>query len=131
MRPRWESGSGPRKCYLNDVNITLVDPLLDYMAHCVSENLGLLYLAAALREAGHQVRIESTGLGEQPGLNLATIDRADWIGVTATSAIFPNAVRILHQIRAYRPEVPVVIGGAHASVSTADALQPGFDFAMV
>ncbi len=113
------------------MNITLVDPLLDYKAHCVSENLGLLYLAAALREAGHQVRIESTGLRDQPSLNQAAIQQADWVGVTATSAIFPNAVRILRQVRACRPEIPVVIGGAHASVSTADALKPGFDFAFV
>ncbi len=29
------------------MRITLIDPLLDYAAHCVSENLGLLYLGAS------------------------------------------------------------------------------------
>ena len=39
------------------MQIVLIDPLLDYRAHCVSETLGLMYIAAVLREAGHGVRI--------------------------------------------------------------------------
>ena len=33
------------------MQIVLIDPLLDYRAHCVSETLGLMYIAAVLREA--------------------------------------------------------------------------------
>jgi anaerobic magnesium-protoporphyrin IX monomethyl ester cyclase len=113
------------------VRITLIDPLLDYKAHCVSENLGLLMLAASLREAGHEIRLESTGLKDRPGLDPTTIRGCDWVGLTATSSIFPNAVRILHQIRNLQPGLPVIIGGAHASVATADALAAGFDFAFI
>ncbi len=113
------------------MRITLVDPLLDYAAHCVSENLGLMYLGAVLREAGHKVQIASTGLGDEPGLDPALVKHCDWIGVTATSALFPNAQRLLAQIRQLAPEVPVVIGGPHASVATQDALKAGFDFAFL
>ena len=45
------------------MQIVLIDPLLDYRAHCVSETLGLMYIAAVLREAGHGVRIVATGPG--------------------------------------------------------------------
>ena len=104
------------------MRITLVDPLLDYAAHCVSENLGLMYLGAVLREAGHEVQIASTGLRDSPGLDPDAVKDCDWIGVTATSALFPNARRVLAQIRQLAPRTPVVIGGAHASVATEDAL---------
>jgi radical SAM superfamily enzyme YgiQ (UPF0313 family) len=113
------------------MRITLVDPLLDYAAHCVSENLGLMYLGAVLREAGHEVQIASTGLGKTPHLHPAAITGCDWIGVTATSALFPNARRVLAQIREHSPGTPVIIGGAHASVATEDALGAGFDFAFI
>jgi radical SAM superfamily enzyme YgiQ (UPF0313 family) len=113
------------------MRITLVDPLLDYAAHCVSENLGLMYLGAVLREAGHEVQIASTGLGKTPHLHPSAITGCDWIGVTATSALFPNARRVLAQIREHSPGTPVIIGGAHASVATEDALGAGFDFAFI
>lgn len=113
------------------MRITFIDPLLDYKAHCVSENLGLLCLAAVLRQAGHSVQLVSTGLHKDHALDPESVDDCDWVGITATSAIFPNAVRLLHQIRHWRPELPVIIGGAHASVSTADALAAGFDFAFI
>jgi len=116
---------------LEGMRITLVDPLLDYAAHCVSENLGLLSLAAVLQEAGHEVQIASTGLGPSPHLDPASIKNCDWIGVTATSALFPNARKVLTQIRHLEPGTPVVIGGAHASVATEDSLRAGFDFAFL
>ena len=113
------------------MRITLIDPLLDYAAHCVSENLGLMYLGAVLREAGHEVRIVSTGLSDVPHLDPDSVKGCDWVGITATSALFPNARKVLAQVRTLAPGVPVVIGGAHASVATEDALKAGFDFAFM
>jgi len=113
------------------VHITLIDPLLDYRAHCQSEALGLLYLGAVLREAGHTVWVESTGLKDGLTLDPAAVREADWVGVTSTSALFGQAKRVLAQVRALRPEVPVVLGGSHATVATSDALAAGFDFAFL
>jgi anaerobic magnesium-protoporphyrin IX monomethyl ester cyclase len=113
------------------MKITLIDPLLDYEAHCVSENLGLMYLGAVLQEAGHQVQIVSTGLHEDRSLDPVTVVDCDWIGLTSTSALFPNARQLLAQVRLLAPSVPVVIGGAHASVATQDVLLAGFDIAFI
>ena len=113
------------------MQITLIDPLMDYRAHCVSETLGLMYVAAVLREAGHGVQIVATGL--RPGKSLAPEDirDADLVGITATSALFGNATEVLGTIRAWRPELPVVLGGAHATICTASTLEAGFDYAIL
>ena len=105
------------------MQIVLIDPLLDYRAHCVSETLGLMYIAAVLREAGHGVRIVATGL--TPGKTITPDDvmDADWVGITSTSALFGNATQLRDTISAWRPDLPIVLGGAHATVSTASALE--------
>lgn len=113
------------------MQIVLIDPLLDYRAHCVSETLGLMYIAAVLREAGHGVRIVATGL--TPGKTITPDDvmDADWVGITSTSALFGNATQLRDTISAWRPDLPIVLGGAHATVSTASALEAGFDYAIL
>ena len=70
------------------MKVVLIDPLMEYRAHCVSETLGLMYIAAVLREAGHGVQIIATGLREDAKLTPSDIMDADLVGVTATSALF-------------------------------------------
>ena len=113
------------------MQIVLIDPLMEYRAHCVSETLGLMYIAAVLREAGHGVRIIATGLRDEDGIVPDDVTEADLVGVTATSALFGNATEVLNTIRMWRPELPVILGGAHATVSTESALRAGFDFALI
>lgn len=113
------------------MQITLIDPLMTYRAHCVSETLGLMYVAAVLRDAGHGVRIIATGLREDHGLLPEDIADADLVGITATSALFGNAIHTLETIRAWRPELPVILGGSHATVCTEQTLRAGFDVAVL
>jgi anaerobic magnesium-protoporphyrin IX monomethyl ester cyclase len=113
------------------MQVTLIDPLQDYRAHCVSETLGLMYVAAVLREAGHGVRIIATGLRPGNALQPEDVMDADLVGITATSALFGNAVSTLASIRSWRPDLPVILGGAHATVSTENALRAGFDCAVI
>ncbi len=113
------------------MQITLIDPLLDYRAHCVSETLGLMYVAAVLRDAGHGVRIVATGLREDKAIQPADIADADLVGITATSALFGTATAVRDTIHAWRPDLPIVLGGAHATVSTESALKAGFDYAVM
>jgi radical SAM superfamily enzyme YgiQ (UPF0313 family) len=113
------------------MKVVLIDPLMEYRAHCVSETLGLMYIAAVLREAGHGVHLIATGLRDGAKLLPDDIMDADLVGITATSALFGNATQVLATIRAWRPELPVILGGAHATVSTESALRAGFDFALI
>ncbi len=112
--------------------ITLIDPLLDYRQHCLSETLGLMSLGAVLRDAGHAVLLASTGMGEGlDALDDQVLADSDFIGISSTSALFGHAQRVLAHVREVAPEVPVVLGGAHATVSTEHALGAGFDFAFL
>ena len=113
------------------MQITLIDPLMDYRAHCVSETLGLMYIAAMLRQAGHGVRIVATGLREDKALHPSDVMDADLVGITATSALFPGAQAALSTIRSWRPDLPVMLGGAHATICTEHALRSGFDWAVI
>ena len=113
------------------MHITLIDPLKDYRAHCVSETLGLMYIAAVLREAGHGVRIVATGLRPNSDLSIDDVIDTDLVGITATSALFGNAVATLETIRMWRPDLPVVLGGAQATVCTEQSLRAGFDCAVL
>ena len=113
------------------MQIVLIDPLMDYRAHCVSETLGLMYVAAVLREAGHGVRIVATGLRPSRSITPEDVEDADWVGITSTSALFGNAHALRATIASWRPDLPVVLGGAHATVSTASALDAGFDYAIL
>ncbi len=91
--------------------------------------LGLGYLGAVLADAGHQVRfllpdvcartdgdpwqlIGAALAAEAPGL----------IGVTAVTATFPAAIRMIAQARSVLGvDVPIVLGGAHATFRAEDA----------
>ena len=88
------------------MKVVLIDPLMEYRAHCVSETLGLMYIAAVLRETGHGVEIIATGLRDDAKLIPNDIMDADLVGVTATSALFGNATEVLSTIRAWRPDLP-------------------------
>ena len=77
------------------------------------------------------MRIVATGL--TPGKTITPDDvmDADWVGITSTSALFGNATQLRDTISAWRPDLPIVLGGAHATVSTASALAAGFDYAIL
>jgi anaerobic magnesium-protoporphyrin IX monomethyl ester cyclase len=90
-----------------------------------------MYIAAVLREAGHGVTIVATGLREDNNLQPSDIMDADLVGITSTSALFPKAQAVLSTIRSWRPELPVMLGGAHATICTEHGLRSGFDWAVI
>lgn len=97
--------------------------------------LGLAYVAASVRQNGHEVILLDGKLG---GLSVNEIaervvrDPPDLVGITAMTVEFPTAVRIAAQIKA-RSAVPIVIGGTHVNAVSAQALQEceHFDYGCV
>ena len=97
--------------------------------------LGLCYLEASLKQAGHQALVLDC---EAQGLNLARIEeiihreRPDLIGITATSPEMHNAVAIASGLKA-RVSTPIVLGGVHATIFKEQVLEdhPCFDFAVI
>jgi radical SAM superfamily enzyme YgiQ (UPF0313 family) len=98
--------------------------------------LGLAYLAAVLRAAGHEVRLLD---GKLDGLDVAAIAariaamRPELVGITCMTVEYPVAVEIARLVKRSSPGVPVVAGGAHVNAVQAQALEeaPWIDFGCV
>lgn len=87
--------------------------------------LGLLSLAAVLREAGHDCRVLDLRL---PGPPLRTLRRA-WarrrpqvIGVSTPTVASAGAVELVRYCKTRLPDVPVVLGGPHATAYGGEVL---------
>jgi len=101
--------------------------------------LGLAYLAAAMEQAGHDVRVvDAIGEGLDQvfeiegralrGLTFEQIvdgidDQADIIGMGIMfSCSWPALRMLVHKIRDRFPNTPIVLGGEHATAMTQDIL---------
>jgi len=97
--------------------------------------LGLAYVAASLRQRGHDVVLLD---GKLARLTVGEIrdrvvsDRPDLVGITCMTVEYPMAARIASGVKA-RCDVPIVIGGAHVNAVTSQALEEceHFDFGCV
>ncbi len=78
---------------------------------------GVLYLAAALREGGHQVVFQDRVL---PGESL-NLDGVGLVGITCYAPTFSLALELARQARAAR--IPVVLGGPHVTFTYREALE--------
>ncbi len=89
--------------------------------------MGLAMLAAVLLEDGFAVEIIAVD-AEHAGIDaiLAAIDRHDTrlVGMSVTTPVFHNAVRLAEAIKAQRPEVKMCLGGYHASTEPLSCLEP-------
>jgi radical SAM superfamily enzyme YgiQ (UPF0313 family) len=80
--------------------------------------LGLAYVAAAAREAGHDVAIvDANALGyDLDQAARAALDlRPDVLGLTAVTPTVPLAGQIAAHAKAARPDLPVLLGGPHGT----------------
>lgn len=89
--------------------------------------LGLAWLAAVLEADGHTVRILDTQAEPQDLEAIAGAARAapgwDWIGITATTPLISNALRIAERIRTDLPDTRLVLGGVHPTVRPEETLE--------
>jgi len=99
-------------------------------------HLGVLMLGAALRDAGHAVRIldaSAQGLGYEQTVNEALRSQPDVIGLTAVTPSILKTVRLAQLLKKVLPRVPVVIGGPHFTAVPKETLIdfPVFDYGVV
>jgi anaerobic magnesium-protoporphyrin IX monomethyl ester cyclase len=93
-----------------------------YNAHIVAPHLGLGYLAAALRKAGHDVKVMD-GLREK--IEYST--DYDLVGISAMSTYFPEACQEARRAKARG--LTVVLGGPHIIADPAGSLvSSGVDY---
>lgn len=104
------------------MNILLISPKYD--AFIVAPHLGLGYISAALKKAGHRVKVLD-GVREK-----IEYDPKEWdyVGVTAMSTYFPQAIEEVKRAKQYG--IKTVIGGAHVIACPEQSLRDsGADFA--
>jgi radical SAM superfamily enzyme YgiQ (UPF0313 family) len=79
--------------------------------------LGITYIAAILERAGIEVKIIdcAVGISFDDLFKMILGEHSDVIGITSTTPAFVNARKIASFVREKRPEVKILIGGAHVS----------------
>lgn len=96
-------------------------------------SLGLAYIAAVVEKAGHEASILDC-TAEKIALNdienkLRTYKEPDFIGLTATTALITNALKVAETAKKLFPEAKVIMGGVHPTVMPDEVLSdPNVDF---
>ena len=89
--------------------------------------LGIQTLAPVLREAGHQARMFDTCHPRMRAEDIAEAARADRPGAIALSFLsvtaYPALKALARRIKSAHPEIPIIVGGAFASINAARILE--------
>lgn len=89
--------------------------------------LGILYIAAVLRENGFEVAVLDLANKEDKLESVLKSCDADIFGISATTPQYPYAKEIFRFLKTHSPGVPAVIGGAHPSSVPGQCFTDGFD----
>jgi radical SAM superfamily enzyme YgiQ (UPF0313 family) len=96
--------------------------------------LGITYVAAILERAGIEVKIIdcAVGISFDDLFKMILDEHPDVIGITSTTPAFINAGKIASFVREKRPEVKILIGGAHVSALPNETMKTGlFDIGVI
>ena len=84
--------------------------------------MGLALIAAVLEREGYQVTVlEANALKLQPK-DIVPLVSADVIGLTAMTPTISTAIAIAHHLKEVYPDLPIVLGGAHATLLPEETL---------
>jgi len=113
------------------MRVVCVIPPSPFLADAkVMASLGILWVAASLRDAGHDVSVldlEGRADWLDATRNAAAAERPDAVCVTGTSAHFPFCVQIHRAVKEASPYTRTILGGAHATMGPQGAKRAGFD----
>ena len=88
--------------------------------------IGLGYIAAVLEKEGHNVKILDLSVEQWNDNGLSSYDA---VGITSLTPTYPEALKVARRIRDNEPDIPLIIGGPHASFLDDNAFDV-FDFAV-
>jgi anaerobic magnesium-protoporphyrin IX monomethyl ester cyclase len=96
----------------------------------MQEPLGLLYIAAVLRQHGFGVKLFDLTYEKNADRLEAELKGVDAVGLTTSSVLFSRAKYLLGLIKEKHPNLPVIAGGPHPTADPEGTLRAGFDFAV-
>jgi anaerobic magnesium-protoporphyrin IX monomethyl ester cyclase len=102
------------------LKIRLIEPAppsVNILSYGFYPRLGLPLIGAALRAAGHDVRIYCP---QAAPIDRDDVSSADLVGISTTTSTAPSAYALADDLRA--AGIPVIIGGPHPSFVPDDAL---------
>ena len=85
--------------------------------------IGLALIAAVMEKEGYQVTIlEANALKLEPAAVVPLVSDADVVGLTAVTPTINAATAIAHHLKKAYPDLPIVLGGAHATLLPMETL---------
>lgn len=97
--------------------------------------LGILWIAATLKQAGHEVSVVDMDADQMNGNALLEEIRnfqPQVVGFTAVTPTYYNAVQLAQSIREHHPEIKLLLGGIHATIAPEECVQSlAFDCVIV
>ncbi len=97
---------------------------------------GLCYLAAVTRQQGFRTSIvdaQALNLDLRETIDAVLSSTPDYVGITITTQLVISAVALANELKKIKPEIIVIVGGAHITALPERTLNdnPCFDFAVV
>jgi anaerobic magnesium-protoporphyrin IX monomethyl ester cyclase len=98
--------------------------------------LGLAYLAAMTRKHGYETQIVDAAalkLNLKSAVQAVLSESPDYVGISAVTMAIFNAADLAHAIKKARPDVFIILGGAHITAAPEDTMNmfSGFDVGVI
>ena len=103
--------------------ITIVTPSLPYanlVSRTVMVEYGVPMIATVVRNAGYDVKLYAEHIAP---IDWRRVMESDLVCFHAFSSTMPKVIQHTARVREQRPDMPIIIGGVHASVMAEDTLQ--------
>ncbi len=114
------------------MKITLIYPRFKYEnVSSIQEPLGILSIAAVLRKANYSVSFYDLTFAKDLDILKNDIRNSDLVGFSCSSPLFGIAKGVLGYVKKINPNIKSIIGGPHPTQDPEDALNAGFDFAVI
>ena len=95
-------------------------PYWNLVTHAVFPEYGMPLVATIVRDAGYDVDAFVEHIGP---IDWDRVLAADVVCFHAFSSTMPATIEYINKVKAARPNVPIIVGGTHASVMVEDTLQ--------
>ena len=108
---------------MNIQNVSFISPELPFwnlVTHAVFPEYGMPLVATEVRDAGYDVKAYVEAIGP---VQWDEVIDSDVVCFHAFSSTMPRTIEYINKVKAVRPDMPIVIGGVHASVMAEDTLQ--------
>lgn len=114
------------------MKITLIYPRFKYEnVGNEQEPLGILSIATLLKNAGHSIAFYDLTFAKDLDILRNDILDSQLVGFSSSSPLFGRAKEILVFVKKINSNIKSVVGGPHPTQDPKDALEGGFDFAVI